>query len=145
MLEDSPDRDTSIPDLFRRSSRPQQSHTGLPQALGELDEIRFVVHREQGFDTDRKRVPIILSGSNSPIGVDIVFSSPGSKKIENASRVWISRAGTPATRQDLASPGRNHTGLSRVWTAMPGRRRSRPAARPSTEPATACTLVRHPS
>ena len=49
------------------------------QALGELEEIRFVVHGQKGFNPDRKRVFAILSKSGLPMGVDIVFSSPGSK------------------------------------------------------------------
>ena len=49
------------------------------QALGELEEIRFVVHGQKGFNPDHKRVFAILSKSGLPMGVDIVFSSPGSK------------------------------------------------------------------
>ena len=74
----SPDRDTSIPDFFSRSSRSQHSHTGLTQALGELEEIRLVVHRQKGFDPDLRRVFVGVSGLYSPMGVDIAFSSPES-------------------------------------------------------------------
>lgn len=73
------DRNVSIPDFFCRPSRSQQSDTGFAQALGELEEIRLVVHRQQGFDSDYKRVFGMLSEPDLPIGVDIVFSSLGSK------------------------------------------------------------------
>ena len=72
------DRDTSIPDFFSRSSRSQHSHTGLTQALGELEEIRLVVHRQKGFDPDLKRAFVGVSESDSPMGVDIAFSNPES-------------------------------------------------------------------
>ena len=82
--------DTSIPDLFGRSSRSQQSHTSPAQALRELEEIRLVVHRQESFDPGRKRVSVILSGSGSPIGVDIVFSR---SKDQNLRRVVMVDSG----------------------------------------------------
>ena len=40
----SPNTDTSIHDLFVRSSRSQQSQTSLARALGELEGIGLVIH-----------------------------------------------------------------------------------------------------
>lgn len=57
---DSLDRNTTIPDLFGRSSRSQQSYPSLTQTLGELEDIRFIAHRQQGFGPDGKRVFVVL-------------------------------------------------------------------------------------
>lgn len=57
---DSLDRNATIPDLFGRSSRSQQSYPSLTQTLGELEDIGFVAHRQQGFGPDGKRMFAIL-------------------------------------------------------------------------------------
>ena len=79
------------------------------QALGELEEIRLVVHGQKGYDPDSKRVSAILSKSGLPMGVDIGFSSPGSKD-QNLRRDELALAnaiaiGCAVVPRDSDSPG----------------------------------------